>query len=108
MTDAKFTPGPWRRRERGSPHLDVVADCMGDDNPLITVHPSGCQGRAAERHDEAIACLHLVIAGPDLYEALKDCALRLRRAAELGGNARYAVEALCAQYEAVLAKARGE
>lgn len=55
-----------------------------------------------------MARARLIAAAPELYSALTDCVKRLRSCATHAGNAPFAVDALCDQFEAPLRKARGE
>lgn len=66
---AQPTPGPWRRRGRGSPHIDIVSEAGGDDSPLATCHEAGCRGDLAERHAEALANARLIIAAREYKSA---------------------------------------
>jgi hypothetical protein len=96
---AAFTPGPWIYDE-GS---DSVASLftLDDGGDIICSSPGAEKSEARWPANRA-----LIAAAPDLYEALTECVKRLRRCAMAGGNAPFAVDALCEQFEAPLAKAR--
>lgn len=88
---AGWTPGPHTVVE--AEHLgDRAYAVSADDGDLIAV---GClKGDAL-----------LFAAAPELYEALEKCVGKLRKALTHAGNADFAVDACCEQFEAALAKA---
>jgi hypothetical protein len=97
MTSASigYTPGPWR----ADGFVIKSVDQFVASAELMRREPFS----AATKESHANA--RLIAAAPNLLEALKDCVHRLRRCAELHGNAPFAVDALCEQFESVIAKA---
>jgi hypothetical protein len=103
-----FTPGPWivtgdlqdgylRIRDAGSEEVLATMDDGGHCDPQFAI-------------DDAIieANARLIAAAPELYGALEMATRKLRKCMELAGNAGFAIDACCEQFDAVLAKARGE
>lgn len=105
---AGFTPGPWEALKGASPTDDMrcaVVAVRDDYRYLVATIENGAPGDIC---DTEFANARLIAAAPELYEALADCMKRLRACATNAGNADFAVDALCEQFEAPLRKARGE
>jgi hypothetical protein len=104
----KFTDGPWylTQSEDGAPRYirEEASDAV-----LAYVEDGGhVDPQFALPEDEQLANGQLMASAPALYAALERCVAKLRRCAESAGNADFAVNAVCAPFETVLAEARGD
>lgn len=61
---SKHTPGPWKKNRYG--------DLIGGDGTHVAVANAGISLEMSYPHsDAAVANTHLLVASPDMYEALK-------------------------------------
>lgn len=94
MSAPQFTPGP--HEAEPSDHLGAHAYAIkASDGDYLAV---GC----------TLWDAYLFAAAPELYEALGTAVMKLRKCMEFAGNADFAIDACCEQFDAALAKARGE
>lgn len=101
---AGFTPGPWFASHDASSG-DFMLHYANDEGR----GPSLLEGGLVLADDaENAANANLIAAAPALYEALERCVMKLRRCATNAGNADFAVDAVCEEFEAALKQARGE
>ena len=101
MSEAKFTPGPWRRLKWGG-----IATGAESDLTAKRVRHSSCWVTNAwcesDSTSETIANDHLIAAAPELYEALDQIL------DDMGNDGLSCCQAAKDQARAALAKARGE
>lgn len=90
----KPTPGPW---SFDGPDYNIIIWGAKPETRVCFLTSDG----------PTKANARLIAAAPDLLEALTDCVKRLRSCAKLHGNADFAVDGLCGQFEEVIAKATG-
>ena len=67
IMDSKHTPGPWSHRPGANDYGSVVAPCASMASGFVSV--VSIHGR--ENEEEFEANLHLVMAAPELLEALR-------------------------------------
>ena len=106
----KFTPPPWSiGRSEIEGHVGISREGLAREGGWSQFASVVTRMEGALLDDPVgVANARLIAAAPELYEALAGCVERLRRCATIAGNADFAVDALCEQFEAALRKARGE
>lgn len=95
---SKHTPGPWaivNREIRGPAESGVIVARIPE------------WGVAADAPDPFAANARLIVAAPDLLEALTDLRRRFHAACLAGGSDGWAADASCAKADAAIAKAEG-
>ena len=97
MAEKRFTPGPWKLADDGSPFIYRL-NGEGINRMAATVHH--CWMRTPVDPREVMANAHLMCAAPELYEALEATVAAL---ASSGSMHQKALDAA----EAALAKSRG-
>lgn len=110
MSEPKWTPGPWRIR----PNTNMVYAPTGrnaydgDDGyrPLATFQDATLSPYADDQNRNREANGHLIVAAPELYEALEQALPFVRAEWETTGDP--PDKAILDRCEAALAKARGE
>lgn len=96
MTQAKFTRGPWMLEYGEVKHRPSSIRAVEGG---ISILRASAFCRVAEKETRANA--HLMVAAPDMYEALEDAAMEIRHLARGTTDSYDAIMAL-------LSKARGE
>lgn len=102
MTDAKFTPGPWRVGFPDGVTADVAVRNPGY-TPIVVSTPPFAFGAAVALVD-GDENANLVAAAPDLYAALA----MIERICDSGEDDKHNVDAIRHHARIALAKARGE
>jgi len=104
VSGAGHTPGRWEHDDvfynrDFRTFVNVVSDSQSSFVACVSADPM--------HRDTIVANARLIAAAPDLLSQLEDCVTRLRACAKLHGNADWAVDQMCAPFDAAIARAEG-